>query len=74
MQYRWHKESLDHVDSVMQEADDKRKKAIKKIVDKEDKARAPVLKRVGPKPAEYMAGLRDSVRNLSEQLASLNKS
>jgi hypothetical protein len=58
----------------MQATDEKRKKAIKKIVEKEEKARAPVVKRAGTKPEEYLVGLRNSMKLLSEQLASLNSS
>eukprot|EP01025_Chloroclados_australasicus_P055873 TRINITY_DN6861_c0_g3_i1.p1 TRINITY_DN6861_c0_g3~~TRINITY_DN6861_c0_g3_i1.p1 ORF type:complete len:191 (-),score=42.58 TRINITY_DN6861_c0_g3_i1:51-623(-) len=53
------------------DVDDKRKKAIKKIVDKEEKARAPIAKRVAENPS-YVSDLETELGNLSAQLESLN--
>lgn len=57
----------------VQEVDDKRRKAIKKAVDKEEKARAPVLKKAAATPT-YLADLRARVRTLQEEVQALNAS
>jgi hypothetical protein len=51
--------------------DDKRKKAIKKIVDKEQAKRAPVLRKVEA-DSGYVAGLQTKVADLEAQVADLN--
>lgn len=56
---------------AVQEVDDKRRKAIKKIVDKEDKARAPIVKKAAA-DAGYLGGLRAKVQALEEEVAALN--
>ena len=55
----------------MQDTDDKRKKAIKKVVDKEEKARAPVLKRSAQTPS-YFQDLQESVQQLIQRVDALN--
>lgn len=55
----------------MQEVDDKRKKAIKKAFDKEDKARAPVVKKAAAK-ATYLDDLRDRAQQLQDEVNALN--
>jgi polyhydroxyalkanoate synthesis regulator phasin len=57
----------------MQETDNKRKKSIKKLVDKEEKARAPTLKKAAANP-KYLEDLQASVQQLTEQVALLNAS
>ena len=56
---------------ALQDVDDKRKKAIKKAVEKEEKARAPVLKKAA-QSGTYLEDLRSSVQQLSEQTEALN--
>jgi septal ring factor EnvC (AmiA/AmiB activator) len=56
---------------VTQDADDKRKKAIKKAVDKEEKTRAPVVKKAAQSPT-YLEDLQAMVQRLREQVAALN--
>lgn len=55
----------------MQDVDDKRGKAIKKAVEKEEKARAPVLKKVA-QSGTYLRDLRSSVEELAAQAEALN--
>ena len=58
----------------VQETDEKRQKAIKKVVEKEEKARAPVLKRAGADKGQYLEGLQRSLDEARAQLARLQAS
>jgi hypothetical protein len=52
--------------------DDKRKKAIKKIVDKEEAKRAPVLKKIEAEPG-YEADLEAKITELEAQVVQLQR-
>ena len=63
--------SLNRTAHWVQDVDDKRRKAIKKVVDKEDKARAPVVKKQ-EQNAEYLSRLQVEVEQLTQQVSDLN--
>lgn len=55
----------------LQEVDSKRLKAINKIVEKEDKMRAPIAKKVAQN-ASYLADTRASIAELEQQVQKLS--
>jgi polyhydroxyalkanoate synthesis regulator phasin len=55
----------------VQEVDEKRQKAIKKVVEKEEKLRAPVQKKAAQNP-NYIANLESSIEDLRKTVENLN--
>lgn len=55
----------------VQEVNEKRRKAIKKAVDKEEKQRAPTVQKAAENP-EYLAELRARVQQLQADAEALN--